>query len=207
MVKGLYLLDAHWQRRIYPEAVDRELASWVAFAAPPQTAESIRQHPELLHDVEVIFTSWGMARMDAEFLSRAPQLKAVFHAAGSIRYFATPELWARGIAVSTAHAINALPVAEYALAAILFALRHGWQHAAAARSGGAFDADRSLPGGYAGTVALLSLGAVARLVRERLRPFEVRVIACDPFCDAETAASLDLEPASLDDCFRRADVV
>lgn len=207
MLKGLYLLDSHWQRRIYPETVDRELAASLSLVGPPQTAESIRQHPELLAEVDVIFTGWSMARVDAAFLAQAPRLKAVFHAAGSIRYFATPELWARGIAVSTAHEVNAVAVAEYTLATILFSLRHGWQHATAARTTGAFDPDRSLPGGYGSTVALISLGAVARLVREYLRPFDIHVVAFDPFCRAESAAALGVELLPLDECFRRADVV
>lgn len=207
MLKGLYLLDPHWQRRVYPEAFDRELADNLILAAPPQSAASIRSNPALLAEVDVIFSGWGMPRVDAEFLAHAPRLRAVFHAAGTIRYFATPELWARGIAVSNAAEINAVPVAEYTLGAILFGLRHGWQHASAARVQGRFDADRSLPGGYGSTVALVSLGAVARQLRERLRAFDVHVIAWDPFCTAETAAALDVELVSLEECFRCGDIV
>jgi phosphoglycerate dehydrogenase-like enzyme len=207
MLKGLYLLDSHWQRRVYPEAFDRELAGDLVLAAPPQSAASIRSNPSVLAEIDVIFSGWGMPRVDADFLVHAPRLRAVFHAAGTIRYFATPELWARGITVFTASEINAGPVAEYTLAAVLFGLRHGWQHATAARAQGHFDPDRSLPGAYRSTVALVSLGAVARQLRERLRAFDVHVIACDPFCSAETADALDVELVSLEECFRRGDIV
>lgn len=207
MLKGLYLLDPRWQRLVYPETVDRELAPHLTFVGPPQSARSIRTHRHLLADVDVIFAGWGMALVDAQFLAQAPRLRAIFHAAGTIRYFVTPELWERSIVVSTANEINAIPVAEYTLAAVLFALRHGWQHASAARTLGRFDPDLSMPGSYQSTVALISLGAVGRLVCERLRSFAVQVIAYDPFCDPAEAAALGVELVSLDEAFRRADVV
>jgi len=48
---------------------------------------------------------------------------------------------------------------------------------------------------------------IGRLVCSLLRPFDVRVIAYDPFATAETAASLGVTLGSLDECFARADVV
>lgn len=207
MLNALYLMDPRWLRQVYPDELDRELAREVTFVAPPQSAASIAANPECLTSVDVIFTGWGMARVDAGFLARAPRLRAIFHAAGTIRYFATPEFWARGIVVSSAHEINAIPVAEYTLATILFGLRHGWQHASAARTLGRFDPPLQMPGADRPTVGLISLGAVGRLVRERLRPFDVRVLAYDPFCSPEDAATLEVELVPLEEIFRRSDVV
>ena len=208
MFNVLYLLDARWQRVIYPELIDRELAAaGIVVVAPPQTAASVRAHPALLADVDAILTSWGMIRLDAETLSHAPRLRAVFHAAGSIRYFTTPEFWQRNIVVSTAHQINAIPVAEYTLAASLFGLRRGWHYAASLRQARDRWWQTDLPGSYHSTVALISLGAVGRLVRERLRPFDVHVITHDPFLSADDAAALDVERVSLDEAFARADIV
>jgi phosphoglycerate dehydrogenase-like enzyme len=207
MWKALYLLDPKWQRIVYPESVDRELAPWVEFVGPPQSAAAIRANPALLHDAEIVFTGWGMAPLTAEMLAHAPRLRAVFHAAGSVRYFMTAEAWSRGLVVSTGHAINALPVAEYTLAAILFGLRRGWHYAARLKAERNLWYQSEMPGGYGSTVALISFGAVGRLVRERLRPFDVRVVAHDPFLSANDAAALDLESVSLADAFHRADVV
>ena len=208
MLNVLYLLDSRWQRVIYPELIDRELAAaGIRIVAPPQTAASIRAHPALLSEVDAILTSWGMVPLDAELISHAPRLRAVFHAAGSIRYFTTPEFWQRNIVVSTAHQINAIPVAEYTLAAILFGLRRGWHYASTMRQFRDRWWQTDLPGSYHSTVALISLGAVGRLVRERLRPFDVRVIAHDPFLSSADAATLDIELVSLDEAFARADIV
>jgi phosphoglycerate dehydrogenase-like enzyme len=208
MLNALYVLEPRWQRVIYPESIDRELAANdVVFVAPPQTDESILKNPALLAEVDVILTSWGMVRLDAEILARAPRLRAVFHAAGSIRYFTTPEFWSRNITVSTAHAVNAVPVAEYTLAAILFGLRRGWHYASNIRQSLGNWWDNELPGSYGTTVALVSLGAIGRLVREHLRRFDVRVIVHDPFLSATDAATLDVERVSLEEAFARAEVV
>jgi phosphoglycerate dehydrogenase-like enzyme len=44
-------------------------------------------------------------------------------------------------------------------------------------------------------------------VRERLRPFDLRVIAYDPFLSAAEAQSLGVEKVALDELFQRSDVV
>ncbi len=207
MLNGLILLKPEWQPLVYPPTVVRELEASVNFVAPPQSADSARENPGLLREVEVIFTGWGMVRLDPALLAQAPRLRAVFHAAGSVRQFMTPEAWARPVLVATATAANAVPVAEYTLAAILLGLRRGWHHAARLRTERDGWYSRDLPGGYESTVALVSLGAVGRLVRERLRACDVRVLACDPFLTPAEAATLGVEPVSLPDAFRRADVV
>ncbi|GLX47645.1 hypothetical protein Shyhy01_05950 [Streptomyces hygroscopicus subsp. hygroscopicus] len=78
---------------------------------------------------EILVTGWGCPRLDAAALDAAPRLRAVLHAAGSVKGFTIAEVWRRGIAVSSAAEANALPVAEHTLAMILltgknaFALR------------------------------------------------------------------------------------
>jgi phosphoglycerate dehydrogenase-like enzyme len=141
--------------------------------------------------------------MDEVFLAAAPKLRAVFYAAGSTRAFTTEAFWERGIVLSSAAAANAVPTAEYALGAILLSLRQFWRCAAAAKAGrGWGDHTRPLPGSYQRTVGLIALGMVGRLVRERLRAFDVRVIAYDP-----TRPDGDVELVSLERLFREADVV
>jgi phosphoglycerate dehydrogenase-like enzyme len=119
----------------------------------------------------------------------------------------TPEFWERGIVVTSAYAMNAVPVSEYTLSQIFFCLKHGWQTVLAIKRDGSYPAKGPVPGGYQSIVGIVSLGVVGRLVCERLRPFDVKVIAYDPFVGADEAATLGVELCSLDDVFRRADVV
>jgi phosphoglycerate dehydrogenase-like enzyme len=74
-----------------------------------------------LADIEVLLTSWGAPRLTAERLAAAPRLRAVLHCAGSVRGLVGEEVWARGIQVTSAADANAIPVAEYTLAAVIFA--------------------------------------------------------------------------------------
>ncbi len=122
---------------------------------------------------------------------------------------ATDALWDRGILITSAYAANAVPVSEYALSQILFCLKHGWQLVFKLKRDHAYPARESItaPGVYGSTVGLISLGMVGRLVCERLKPFDVKVIACDPFATAADAAALNVELCGLDDLFRRSDVV
>ncbi len=57
------------------------------------------------------------------------------------------------------------------------------------------------------TVGLVGFGHVGRLVRRRLRGFDVRVLVYDPFLGPDEPAAHDVEAVSLDRLFAEADVV
>src|SRR4029453_12533494 len=76
---------------------------------------------ERLGEVEILLTSWGVPRLNAERLERMPKLRAVFHCAGTVRSFVSDELWDRGILVSNSADANAIPVAEFTFASIVLA--------------------------------------------------------------------------------------
>lgn len=207
MTKGLIIIAPEWRELVYGPEEQAELSRWVEFVAPPQTADSIRKDPSPLRDTEAIFCGWGTPVMDEAFLAAAPRLRAVFHAAGSIRYFTTDAFWARDIVVTTAAAANAVAVVDYALAAILFSLRHGWYYERSAHASGAFPPRRPMPGGSGSTVGLVSLGIVGRKVAERLRLFDLEILAHDPLVTPADAARLGVSPVSLAEIFARSDVV
>ncbi len=74
-------------------------------------------------DVDAILTSWGAPVIDQELLDRAPRLKLVAHAAGTIKGFVKPEVFERGIAVTHAAGVLAESVGEWTLTVTLGALR------------------------------------------------------------------------------------
>jgi phosphoglycerate dehydrogenase-like enzyme len=160
-----------------------------------------------LAGVEVVWSTWGMPALDDGDLACLPALKAVFYAAGTVRGFA-PALLAHGVTVCSAWRANALPVAEATLGHILLALKQTWGQARAIRAARSWDcADRpAITGAYGATVGLIALGAVGRRVAELLRPFDLHVLAYDPM-GPKDAGFLGVELVSLDDVFRRADVV
>lgn len=108
------LADRHRTRlaaltRTDPRFVAHDLAD-----PTPETAAA-------LAEADVLLTCWGAPPLTAEVLDGAPRLRAVVHAAGSVKHHITDACWERGIAVTSAAGANALPVAEFTLAAILFA--------------------------------------------------------------------------------------
>src|SRR5690625_2476892 len=76
---------------------------------------------ERLAEVEVLLTGWGSPAIDASVLDRSPRLRAIVHAAGTVKTHIDPVCWERGVVVTTAADANAIPVAEFTVAAVLFA--------------------------------------------------------------------------------------
>lgn len=208
MKKGIFILYAGSFEQIYGEEHSRRIGERVELVAEPQTAETVLADPSLLRGVELIFSGWGAPRMDEAFLAAAPRLEAVFYGAGSVRSFVSDALWARGIVVSSAWAMNGVPVAEFALAQILFSLKRGWHHIMAIREGGAAGRKKMpVPGAYGTKVGLISLGAIGRRMCELLRPFDLEVLAHDPFVDDAVFAELGARRAELGEIFEQCDVV
>ncbi len=163
-----------------------------------------------LGPAEVLFTGWGCPPVDEAALAAAPHLRAIVHAAGSARGHVTPACWRRGILVSTAAEANAQPVAEYTLAAILLANKAAPLAAHAYRERRRrVDALAEYPavGNYAKTVGVVGASRTGRRVIELLRPFDLRVLVCDPYLDAPEADRLGVERCELDKLLASADVV
>ena len=103
----------------------RRLRASGSSSREPIVTGTIWTHPHVrrrLREVEVLMTSWGCPPLTAERLCRrARSCEAIFHCAGTVRDFVTDEVWRRGILVTNAADENAIPVAEFTLAAIIFA--------------------------------------------------------------------------------------
>ena len=206
-LKGIYILAPDALPLIYGDSVQRDIARLVDIYAPPQSREVVAENPGILADAEVLFSGWSGPMLDDEFFAAAPRLKAVFYGAGTMGYILTPAVWERGILVTSALEANAVPVAEYTLATILFSLKHGWRLSRKFKEQRSHPDRNHAPGAYGSTVGLVSLGAIARKLLELLRPFDLNVLVYDPFLSEHDAAALDVESVSLDAIFQRCDVV
>ncbi|NUP65393.1 MAG: hydroxyacid dehydrogenase [Nonomuraea sp.] len=159
-----------------------------------------------LSRAEVLFTSWGCPPVTAEVLAGAPRLRAIVHAAGSVKHHVTDACWERGIAVSSAAAANAEPVAEFTLAAILFANKRVLDIARAYRAGrGTDDWEARFPGfgNYRRTIGVVGASRIGRRVIELLRPFAFEVLVSDPYLREDLGA----RRVGLDELVARSDVV
>ncbi|MFJ9578745.1 hydroxyacid dehydrogenase [Streptomyces sp. NPDC101191] len=160
-----------------------------------------------LAEAELLLTCWGATPLTPEVLDRAPRLRAVVHAAGSVKHHITDACWARGIQVTSAAAANALPVAEYTLAAILLAgkrvLRSARQYAEL-RTDQAWIAESASWGNYRRTVGIVGASRIGRRVLDLLRPFDLQVLLHDPYV---TAAPPGVELVGLDELCARSTIV
>lgn len=205
-VPALILLAQHHWENVYGAADVECLRPHVDGPLAFYSETSILENLDALSRAEVIFSGWGMPCCDEAFLSLAPKLKAIFHAAGSVRPFVTEALWARKVVVSSANRVLSVSVAEFAVAQILLSLKLTWRHARDMRS------ERSpvrhvIPGLYGSVVGLISVGAVARHLLVLLRPFHLRIVAYDPFLSPEEARDLGVELMSLEGVFETSHVV
>lgn len=206
-LRGLYILDDDARALTYGPREQDDIARHVQLLAPPQTRDSIGRNASLLRHTNVILSGWGAPVLDDDFLDAAPDLKAVFYGAGSVASSITPAVWDRGILLTSAIAANAVPVAEYTLATLLFSLKHGWRLSRQTRQQRTFPNRNTAPGCYGSTVGLISLGTIARTLLKLLAPFDLRVIVYDPFLTASEADLLGVERVTLSELFVRSDVV
>jgi phosphoglycerate dehydrogenase-like enzyme len=169
--------------------------------------------PEVVRDlegIEVIITGWGSPRIDATVLAAAPRLRAVLHAAGSVRGHVAPECWDRGVVVSSAADANALPVAEYTVAMILLAGKGVFAAQQLYRERrGRVDQRAELgdAGNYRRAVGIVGASRIGRRMIDLLRPYYLDVRLSDPYADPESAERLGVTLMDLDALLRAAEVV
>jgi phosphoglycerate dehydrogenase-like enzyme len=201
---------AEHRERVFRGAAYASFSKKVRWALDPMNQPlSVTANPPHLAEVEVVLATWGMPVLEKSLLDAMPSLRAVFYAAGSVRPFVTPFSWQRGIRIYCAASMNAIPVAEFTFAQILLATkavprvrvqsREDWVSGSAYR--------HRLSGNYAVRVGLISYGAIARLVRERLRTTDHEVVVYDPFLTAEEAEKAGVKQVSLETLLSTSDVV
>ena len=138
----------------------------------------------LLSELDVLVTGWECPLIDAAVLDLAPKLRLIAHAGGTVKPYVDPEVWRRGVTVTSAAEANARPVAEFTLGCILLS---GKKASAAAHELSQRRAPSTgLPGPRCGklppTVGIIGASRVGRLVLELLRPFNFRLLLATPSC-------------------------
>lgn len=206
-LRALLVMNEDRLADVYPRNVLERLAQSVDLCHPPLTRRQLTSSPELMNDVDVLLTSWGAPRLDAEFLASAPNLKAVFLAAGSIKGIVTDEFWSREIPIVSAAAANAIPVAEFTLAQIVLSLKRAPGLARETARNGSLAARPPLAGTYGSRVGLLSLGEIGLHVARLLQAFSLDVVAHDPYISAKQATAAGVELVTLPELFESSHVV
>jgi len=178
----------------------------------PCTSEAVAQ---CVQSAGVLVTAWGSPPITEEVLQKAPSLRLIAHAAGSVKFMLSKEavqeyLIPRGIRVFSGNGAIALNVAEATIGMMILGVRRWMEHALAYRERGVWR-DPAIPanGQYlmGATVGLVSCSTVARYVIPLLRPFRTRILVYDPFLCADEARRLGLHRVELETLFRESHIV
>jgi phosphoglycerate dehydrogenase-like enzyme len=155
-----------------------------------------------LQDAEVLVTSWGAPTLTEERLACAPRLRAVFHCAGTVRWLLGPPAWARGIRVSSAADANAIPVAEFTLAAVIFAGKQ------ALFTGTTRPRHEPNLSNFRRTVGIVGFSRIGRRVVELLGCLDSpeRLVA-DPYADPLDVAAAGATLSDLYDVLPRSEIL
>ena len=203
---SLDLLDEEALDRIdeVAEILDREpLGDWNAPRAD-----------DLLARAEVILGHWGCPPLDATVLDRAPRLGLFAYAAGTVKQTVSPDVFDRGIRVTSGADANAEPVAEFTLATILYANKDVvWQ-----RDVRRTPRDPSLRsfrtahdvavGNYDKTIGIVGASLIGRRVIELLGAFpRLRVALYDPYVSDAEANALGVTRMELDELCANVDIL
>lgn len=207
---SIYLLFPQKFDAIYNQAAQHEIGRLTHNDGRIHTREMIQENPAAYQEVEMVFSGWGAPVFDEQLLAALPALKAIFYGAGTVKSWTTDALWDRDIMVTSAFEANAIPVAEYTVAAMVLGLKKAWTYSRNLANGiqrdrakdyaiGVFDGSR---------VGIISLGAVGRRVCQMLQDYNIEIAAYDPFVADSLFEELGIQRMdSLDQLFRSSDVV
>ncbi len=194
--------------RVYTPEVLKRLSEYGELSCKINR-RNLDENRDFLADCEIAFSTWGMPKFTKEEIKEyMPSLKAVFYSAGTVQYFAEPFLES-GVKVFSAFAANAVPVAEYTFAQIALASKGYFQSAKYYRllfpRSVAFY--NSYPGNFGCKIGLVGLGAIGRMVAEKLKALDAQVYAYDPFISEETAKEYGVTLVGLEELFSTCDVI
>lgn len=198
------------RRRVFPEETLTRLAALGECLPYNPKTESVAIFCERLQQADAMLTCWGSRPLTADdLLVRRGTPLLVAHAAGSVRTIVSKELLQQGVRLTQGAPAIAVAVAQYTVGLMTMALRQVYYRMQVLRGATERNPDitsyRDLEGL---TVGLVGLSRVGTLTAELLRSYHCSVIAYDPYCSPEKAASLNVELLSdVDTLLTRSDVV
>ena len=163
----------------------------------------------LLAEAEILVGHWGCPTLTEDVLVQAPKLRLFAYAAGTVKWQVTDAVWERDLVVTSAAAANAVPVADYAVAAILLANKGVFLGREKLRDPSVrVPLDLTRVGNCGARVGIVGASFVGRLVIERLRDTDLVVSVYDPYLSAEEATHLGVEKVDdLDDLCASVDLL
>lgn len=147
---------------------------------------------EEIKGIDICITHWQSPQITSNVVENADKLKLIAHCAGSVFNIICPEVYEKGIKVSSSNKVMAKAVAEGTLAYMLASLVKIPKYTGITQKGG-WKAGISEYGDmktlHGANVLLIGFGDIARFLYQLLVPFNVKLSVYDPFLKQETMDS------------------
>lgn len=164
-------------------------------------AECVAAHPDTY---ALIVRS---EKVTADIIDALPELRVIIRAGAGYNTIDTAHARQRGIDVMNTPGANANAVAEEVIAMALADARHIVAADPSVRSG-QWEKKKFMGRELAGkTIGIVGLGAIGKLLLQRLRGFEMRALGYDPVLSEERARDWGVELADLPTIFRESDYI
>jgi D-3-phosphoglycerate dehydrogenase len=159
---------------------------------------------EALSDCEGLVVR-SETKVTDELMESAAKLRVIGRAGVGVDNIDVPAATARGIVVMNAPDGNTITTAEHTLA-LLVALARNIPQANSSVKAAKWERKRFIGAELQGkTLGIIGLGRIGRAVAARARAFGMKIVAHDPFIAPDQARDLEIESASMDEVFSRAD--
>jgi len=159
---------------------------------------------EALKDCEGLIVR-SETKVTSELLDAANRLRVIGRAGVGVDNIDVSAATIRGIVVMNAPDGNTITTAEHTIA-LLISLARSIPQASSSLKAGRWDRKKFIGVELQGkTLGIIGLGRIGRVVAARARAMEMQIVAYDPFIAPEHARDLEIELASLDEVYARAD--
>ena len=146
-------------------------------------------------------------KVTADILAVADKLQIIGRAGVGVDNIDVSAATQKGVIVVNSPDGNTLAAAELTIG-LMLALARKIPQGDATMKAGKWDRKKFVGSElYGKTVGIVGLGKIGYAVAQRLRAFEMQLIAYNPFVTEEETRSLGVEPVSLDDLVRRSDYI
>jgi D-3-phosphoglycerate dehydrogenase len=159
---------------------------------------------EALNDCEGLIVR-SETKVTSELLDAAGRLRVIGRAGVGVDNIDVSAATIRGIVVMNAPDGNTITTAEHTIA-LLISLARSIPQASSSLKAGRWDRKKFIGVELQGkTLGIVGLGRIGRVVAARARAMGMQIVAYDPFIAPEHARDLEIDLASLDKVYARAD--
>jgi D-3-phosphoglycerate dehydrogenase len=165
-----------------------------------------KEYSQHLGDCDALVVR-SAVKVNKSVLAAAPRLKVIGRAGVGVDNVDTAAATSAGVLVMNTPGGNAVSVAEHTIALMLSMARSIPQASASTKSG-KWEKKKFLGNEVrCKTLGVIGLGSIGREVVKRAAPFEMRILAHDPYVSSYTAGDMHVELVDLRTLFAQSDYI